>query len=100
MQEREGYNSDDKRVCRLYKAIYGLKQASRAWYEKLKMTLLNLGCIQVKSDNSLYMKRSRQGTIFILVYVDDMLITGDNDQEISKVIQLLDQHFSIKNLGS
>ena len=98
MQQPEGYGTGDK-VCKLHKAIYGLKQASRAWYEKLKSTLSNMGFSQVKSDNSLYMKKGIHGTVFILVYVDVMLITGDNNEEINRIVHKLDQNFAIKDLG-
>ena len=54
---------------------------------------------QVKSDNSLYMKKGIHGTVFILVYVDDMLITGDNSEEINRIVHKLDQNFAIKDLG-
>lgn len=95
MQQPEGYITESNKVCRLHKAIYGLKQASRSWHEKLKATLLEFGFTPTKSDNLLYMKNNGN-TTYLLVYVDDIIITGDNDNEILNTIQLLDKLFPSK----
>lgn len=101
MQQPRGYSSkgNSNQVCKLHKAIYGLKQVSRAWYEKLKTTLVMLGFNATKSDNSFYIRKQRGNSIYILVYVDDILITGDNHQEIETVVGCLDKQFAIKDLG-
>lgn len=87
-------------MCKLHKAIYGLKQASRVWYDKLKITFTKLGFSMLKSDCSLYVKIKAATTIYILVYVDDILITGNDDSEINSVIKFLDRTFSVKDMGT
>lgn len=64
-------------VCKLNHALYGLKQAPRAWYERLKNALVSWGFLQGKADNSLFFLHSQVTVIFILVYVDDIIITSN-----------------------
>lgn len=87
IEQPPGYKQDIKYVCRLNKAIYGLKHALRVWFDKLKTTLISLSFQFAKSDNSLFIKNDKVSTIYILIYVDDLIITGDNDVEISNLIQ-------------
>lgn len=61
-------------VYRLFKALYGLKQASWAWRKKIRAVLLSLGFTQYHSDPCLYMLRSTRDTVYLLVYVDDMVL--------------------------
>lgn len=102
MVQPEGYQSgvNDNLVCKLHKAIYGLKQAPRVWNEKLKSTLMNLGYIPTKSDSSLYIQCKQKKIAYILVYVDDIIITGNDSQVMDQTIKYLDQVFSIKDLGN
>ena len=86
-------------VCRLHKSLYGLKQAPRAWYDKLKESLVNMGFDCSKADNSLFMKTSKSSTLLILIYVDDIIITGSNEVEIEKLVAVLNSSFSLKDLG-
>uniref|UniRef100_A0A2N9GCF6 Integrase catalytic domain-containing protein n=1 Tax=Fagus sylvatica TaxID=28930 RepID=A0A2N9GCF6_FAGSY len=65
-------------VCKLKKSIYGLKQAPRAWYNELKGALLDLHFSQSKSDPSLFIYHAGGHTMYFLVYVDDLLITGSS----------------------
>ena len=65
-------------ICRLKKSLYGLKQAPRAWYQELHTSLLQLEFQQSKSDSSLFIYTCDGVTIFLLVYVDDLLITGSD----------------------
>jgi len=70
-------------VCRLHKSLYGLKQALRQWFSKLTSSLLVFGFQQSKAYYSLFTQHTSHGYIAVLVYVDDMLITGDNIQLIN-----------------
>ncbi|MCI05708.1 retrovirus-related Pol polyprotein from transposon TNT 1-94, partial [Trifolium medium] len=86
-------------VCKLERSLYGLKQASRQWNTKLTETLSSSGYIQSKSDYSLFTKSSCTGFTIILVYVDGLVLGGTYVNEIQYIKALLDQKFSIKDLG-
>ena len=95
-------NSDNSsKVCRLHKSLYGLKQASRQWNHKLTTTLISdLGYSQSQADHSLFVKSSHNSFTALLVYVDDIVLAGNNMTEIASVKALLDSKFCIKDLGS
>ncbi|KAJ1701542.1 hypothetical protein LUZ63_001321 [Rhynchospora breviuscula] len=86
-------------ICKLRKALYGLKQAPRAWFSKLKTFLLAHKFVSAQSDHSLFILQTSTVIIYLLVYVDDIIITGNNDAAIQEIMHSLDNHFSIKNLG-
>ncbi|GAA0185651.1 transmembrane signal receptor [Lithospermum erythrorhizon] len=87
-------------VCKLNKAIYGLKQAPRAWFHRLSTRLLELGFTSSAADTSLFIKRSGSSILFLLVYVDDILITGPSNAAIQTVIDQLYLDFALKDMGS
>ncbi|KAE9598264.1 putative RNA-directed DNA polymerase [Lupinus albus] len=87
-------------VCNLQKSLYGLKQASRQWNTKLSVVLINNGYVQSKDDYSLFIKNTHQSFTTILVYVDDLVLVGDNLEEIESIKQILNDKFSIKDLGN
>ncbi|GJY22677.1 ribonuclease H-like domain-containing protein [Tanacetum coccineum] len=93
------YSSDDKRVCKLKKSLYGLKQAPRQWNAKLTQTLVECGFKQSKSDYSLFTKSEKGNFLALLVYVDDIIVTGNNVDEIEKFKEFLRTKFQIKDLG-
>lgn len=78
------FSKNDTRVCKLVKSLYGLKQAPRKWNEKLTGSLLEIGFIQSKSDYSLFIKSDGSNIVALLVYVDDIVITGNNIDEINR----------------
>ena len=86
-------------VCKLQKSIYGLKQASRQWNKELTKFLKSLGFVQSKQDYSLFTRSLDGHFVAILVYVDDMLVTGTSMSQINDVKHSLDQAFTIKDLG-
>lgn len=65
-------------VCKLSKALYGLKQAPKAWYDALRQFLLTLSFTHSVTNHCLFHKRTCGKTLILLVYVDDILITGDD----------------------
>uniref|UniRef100_A0A2N9G798 Reverse transcriptase Ty1/copia-type domain-containing protein n=1 Tax=Fagus sylvatica TaxID=28930 RepID=A0A2N9G798_FAGSY len=83
----------------LHKAIYGLKQAPRAWFSRLSQRLLALGFHGSKSDTSLFIHNSGTDLIFFLIYVDDIIVTGNNKHSIARLIQALQADFALKDLG-
>ncbi|XP_017189822.3 uncharacterized mitochondrial protein AtMg00810-like [Malus domestica] len=85
-------------VCKLRKSLYGLKQAPRAWYEAFYNAILSLGFSSSYSDTSLFIKRDTSIT-FILVYVDDIIITGSSIIECKSIISQLQTMFPVKDLG-
>ena len=86
-------------VCKLHKAIYGLKQAPRAWYHELRQFLLTSGFKNSHSDTSLFVLRSSNHVVYLLVYVDDIILTGSSDTLVSQFVDYLAQRFSLKDLG-
>lgn len=90
---------DSSLVCRLNKALYGLKQAPRAWFQKLQTYLFELGFTSAKFDVSLFTKFSRAETLLVLVYVDDIIITGSSASAINQLVHSLNTRFPLKDLG-
>ncbi|KAJ9540774.1 hypothetical protein OSB04_027280 [Centaurea solstitialis] len=86
-------------VCRLRKALYGLKQAPRAWFEKFSKTVLSLGFSASNYDSGLFTRTTDSGSILLLLYVDDMIITGDDSNGIASLKQSLSSSFEMKDLG-
>nr|GEX05948.1 ribonuclease H-like domain-containing protein [Tanacetum cinerariifolium] len=96
----EGYSDQgDKRVCKLVKSLYGLKQAPRKWNEKLTSMLIENGFKQSLNNFSLLVKNDKDFMLILLVYVDDIIVTGNNVDEINKLKQFLGSKFLIKDLG-
>lgn len=87
-------------VCKLNKAIYGLHQASRTWYNELKSFLITANFKSTIYDPSLFIRQSPTSTIYILVYVDDINIIGPNYSSVSSFINSLANRFSLKDLGT
>ena len=87
-------------VCKLHRALYGLRQASRARFDKLKDSFLQLGFMSSKADQSLFLQFTSTLCIYLLVYVDDIIITRNNSLVISTLIFLLNKKFSLKDFGT
>ncbi|VVA40818.1 PREDICTED: poly, partial [Prunus dulcis] len=81
-------------VCQLHRSLYGFKQAPRAWYEELQDALFKTST----ADTSLFIKIDTSAT-FLLVYVDDIVITGNDSNYCTTLISQLRQQFAIKYLG-
>ncbi|XP_071699199.1 uncharacterized mitochondrial protein AtMg00810-like [Rutidosis leptorrhynchoides] len=86
-------------VCRLKKALYGLKQAPRAWFHRLSAFLIQLGFSCSRADPSLFVFKKGTYLLYLLVYVDDLILTGNNTGTIRKFISRLNDEFAIKDLG-
>ena len=92
-------HSNPNQVCKLNKSLYGLKQASRKWYQKLTSLLLLDGDRQASSDHSLFLKSTSSSFTILLVYVDDVILAGSSLEEFTSNKQILHNTFQIKDLG-
>jgi len=86
-------------VSKLNKSLYGLKQASRQWYAKLSEVLYRRGYKDSENDHSLFFKSQHDSVVFLAIYVDDILLIGNDEQEITSLKAFLDATFKIKDLG-
>ncbi|CAL9021646.1 unnamed protein product, partial [Prunus brigantina] len=86
-------------VCKLHKALYGLKQAPRAWFHRISTFLLSVGFTRSQADTSLFIFQQASYTIFLLLYVDDIVVTGSDSTHLQQFISLFGAHFDIKDLG-
>jgi hypothetical protein len=73
-------------VCHLRKSLYGLKQAPRAWYSQFASYLTTLGFIEAKSDTSLFIFRRGSDTVYLLLYVDDIILTASSTELLRRTI--------------
>jgi len=87
-------------VCRLHKSLYGLKQAPQAWYNRLSEFLISIGFQASKVDTSLFILSFNGAIFYLLVYVDDILLTGSNSTLLQCLIILLSSEFKLRDLGS
>ncbi|GKA67828.1 ribonuclease H-like domain-containing protein [Tanacetum coccineum] len=97
MKPPEGYFPSGNKVCMLKKSLYELKRAPRQWNIKLTSTLIENGFSQSKSDYYLYTKSDKGVFLALLVYADDIIITGNSVSEIEKFKAFLKSKFMIKD---
>ncbi|GJY40225.1 ribonuclease H-like domain, reverse transcriptase, RNA-dependent DNA polymerase [Tanacetum coccineum] len=97
----EGFitRQDQGKVYRLIKALYGLRQAPRAWNIKLDNTLKSLDFKKCALEQAIYTKTSKDSTLLIGVYVDDLIITGTPKKEIDKFKAQMEEKFEMSDLG-
>ena len=86
-------------VCRLQKSLYGLKQAPRAWFQRFTNYVTTIGFTQSKSDHSLFIYHNKNDIAFLLIYVDDIILTASSDQVRSSIISRLHSEFAMTDLG-
>ncbi|CAA7035751.1 unnamed protein product [Microthlaspi erraticum] len=84
-------------VCRLHKALYGLKQAPRAWYLELSNFVLSTGFINSVADTSLFILKRDWSLLYMLVYVDDIIVTSNDQRLLDQTLQSLATRFSVKD---
>ena len=99
MRQPPGFIDKDKphHVCCLRKPIYGLKQAPRSWYMSLKQHLLHTGFVNSSADASLFIHCHGQTITYVLVYVDDIPVTGNDANFVDQVLKMFAARFSIKD---
>ena len=96
-----GYMTSSKTevVCNLQKALYRLKQSPRAWFGQFSLAMRKYGFTQSNSDHTLFLKHRLGKVTTLIIYVDGMIITGDDIEEISRLQGPLEIEFEMKNLG-
>ncbi|WZZ37770.1 hypothetical protein YC2023_034029 [Brassica napus] len=102
MEQPEGFKVPGKEelVCRLRKSLYGLKQAPRQWYKKFDSFMVDRNFKKTKNDHCVFIKRYESGDFLILLlYVDDMLIVGQDRNKIAALKKDLGRCFVMKDLG-
>nr|XP_027186264.1 uncharacterized protein LOC113784324 [Cicer arietinum] len=102
MEQPPGFVNLDtpNHVCLLKKSIYRLKQVSHAWFDRLSTFLLHLGFLCNTVDSSLFILKTSSVATLILIYVEDILVTSNNDIFITNLVQQLRREFAIKDLGT
>jgi len=100
VQQPEGYQQGSSNMAlRLRRALYGLKQAPRAWHEKLAAVLSDLGFAAAGGDPSMYVRHGMDGSTWLLVYVDDMLVAAKQLSEVQRAKQEVMGRFKARDLG-
>lgn len=101
MRQPPGYEEPKapQYLCKLDKALYGLKQAPRAWYSRLSKKLHELGFRSSKADTSLFFYNNKGLMMFLLVYVDDIIVASPFAQAVTALLRSLEKEFALKDLG-
>ncbi|KAE8714902.1 hypothetical protein F3Y22_tig00110187pilonHSYRG00229 [Hibiscus syriacus] len=103
MRQPEGFTQpgNEHLVCRLKKSLYGLKQSPRQWYKRFDSYMIKIGYNRCEYDCCVYVKSLDDGSfIFLLLYVDDLLIATKNMDDVIGLKTLLSQEFDMKDLGA
>lgn len=101
VQQPTGFRvrGQEAKVCRLQKALYGLKQSPRAWYEKIDSYLASQGFLKSSAESTLYVKSAEDMFLILVLYVDDMLLTGPQKVHIAAFKAELQHRFEMSDLG-
>jgi hypothetical protein len=99
VEQPHEFMQDSSLVCRLKKSLYGLKKASRAWYAKMDSYLLSQNFVHCKSDPNVYMLRTNDSLVLLVLYVDDLLITDCSTSAIAAVKRILHGRFLMTYMG-
>jgi hypothetical protein len=102
MKQPEGFAVKGKKelVYKLKKSLYGLKQSPRMWYQKFDTYIIGLGFVRSRADHCVYSKQVGNHFIYVVLYVDDMLLVGNNMDVIKEVKSQLSSKFDMKDLGA
>ncbi|KAL0386518.1 UNVERIFIED_CONTAM: Retrovirus-related Pol polyprotein from transposon TNT 1-94 [Sesamum latifolium] len=101
MDQPEGFQEmgQKRKVCRLKRSIYGLKQSSRQWYYRFHRAITSIGFTMVEEDHCVYVKRSEKNFMILSLYVDDILLAGNNMEMIVATQKWLSSTFEMKDMG-
>ncbi|KAJ9550550.1 hypothetical protein OSB04_014595 [Centaurea solstitialis] len=101
MEQPPGFivKEEASKVCRLRRSLYGLKQSPRAWFGRFSSVMGEFGMVRSASDYSVFFRHKQGKRIIVVVYVDDIIITGDDEVGITELKQFLQSQFQISDLG-
>ena len=102
MELPPGINQSSKhedKVCKLKRSLYGLKQSPRAWFGRFTLAMKAAGYQQSNADHTLFVKHKDGRVTTLIVYVDDMILTGDDPEEMKTLREYLSAEFEMKDLG-
>lgn len=100
MKQPQGYEEGGSNVvCKLNKAIYGLRQAPRAWHTRLKKELEDMGFVASEADPGLYVLYTKTSKVYVLVYVDDILVAAEDVAAMRSVKEQLMSIFDVRDMG-
>ncbi|KAI3746178.1 hypothetical protein L6452_08601 [Arctium lappa] len=94
------YPQHPDHVCHLQRSLYGLKQAPRAWYQRFAQHALRMGFQHSRTDSSLFTYHQATGTAYLLLYVDDIVLTASSASLLQAIIAQLSREFSMTDLGA
>ena len=97
--ESKGYETGDNKVCKLQKALYGLRESPGAWYDCFNEYVEKLNFVRSNHDYCLYVNNTSNDSIYILVFVDDLLICCKDKNKINEIKSSLMKRFAMKDLG-
>nr|GEX14744.1 putative ribonuclease H-like domain-containing protein [Tanacetum cinerariifolium] len=92
-------SSNPREVCHLKKSLYGLKQSPRAWFGRFTLAMTKYGFKQSNSNHTLFLKRKGKLITCLIIYVNDMISTGNDEEEITRLRTNLFKEFEMKDLG-
>jgi histone deacetylase 1/2 len=102
MKQPPGYENSSvpsNYICKLHKALYGLKQAPRAWHSRLTQVLQELDFVSSQADTSLFILKKKDLTMYLLIYVDDIIIASSSAVATDILVKQLTSQFAVKDLG-
>jgi hypothetical protein len=92
-------NQTKGKALRLKKSLYGLKQSPRAWFDRFRRAMCDMGYRQCNGDHTLFYHYIGNNITILAVYVDDIIITGDDTVKIVRLKEDLSKEFEVKDLG-
>ena len=91
--------SSPTHVCLLQKSLYGLKQAPRAWFQRFASFLLRIGFVASQSDSSLFIYGRGTLVAYLILYVDDIILTASTNAPRASIIATFSTEFAMSDLG-
>lgn len=95
----KGFKQKEGTICKLRKSLYGLKSSPKSWYNKFHNLMLSLKFKRSENEYCFYVKISETDKLYILIYVDDVLLAGTDKSKVEKVKNALKENFKLKDLG-